>query len=211
MPALLRIPHIALACWLIGVAPAAAQQGLESGNEWNAWDAWDDWGNEQPQPAQGTEALSIHPAEQLFDYITEDQMNPAYWEERLLANERERLPIYPCPKKTLPVVRQYMLAKVFEKQGHPRFRHELTRKLNDAFTGRELHAMNDFLGRTTEFDGMRLAFTPEELAAVHKHLAKANEINRRYTAQLQRDVMRETKRELKKILNAYSNPDGSCK
>ena len=75
----------------------------------------------------------------------------------------------------------------------------------------ELRELNDYFLQTQSFSDAGLTMSREKLDRIKRNLRAAGDINAYETRTLERNVMRETRREVGKIIGAYANADGTCK
>lgn len=154
---------------------------------------------------------AAHPAVVLSEHLMKPHMSTQFWWQHILSNEGDTPPAYPCQEKTLPVVRQFMLASLMQKQEDPAFLNELAQQLNGRFNAEQLGLMIRYFEATEADEDPETALPIDSIAAVQQDIQRASQMYARLSTRMQRSVMRETRDKLGQIIAAYATPDGRCK
>ena len=86
--------------------------------------------------------------------------------------------------------------------------------LNDLgrrLSAEEIGELVEYFQAASGFSGVALTYEKAKLDRIHANLREAGAINQRHSKTMQRNAMRETRKELRDILAMYAKPDGSCK
>lgn len=166
------------------------------------------------QKSDGTTAQAAdlsHPAYTLIRNIAGDKMHPEFWENKIRAGEKRAGHRYPCHQKTAPVIRQLMLYKIMTYLNSAYVQSQLANQLANDLGGKTVLELNQYFTNKSEYDDPMPSYPPEKQERIRQGLNKAGTMVGNRLRELERQVMRETDKEMPRIIRAFAMPNGACK